>query len=373
MKIGVPKEVKNRENRVALTPASVRELAERGLEVFVESHAGDGSGSADSDYIKAGASIVSSAAEVFSQAELILKVKEPQPEEWKFIKQNHTLFTYLHLAAGPQLTEALMESGALCIAYESITADDGTLPLLAPMSEVAGRMAVQVSAIGLQIAYGGMGKLLGGVPGVEPAKVVIIGGGTVGFNAAQMATGLGADVTILDRSIPVMRRIENIFGAKVKTKYSTKQAFEESLADADVIISGVHVPGASTPKLISRAMIKSLKPGSVFVDVAIDQGGCAETSKPTTHDDPYYIVDGVVHYCVSNMPGAVAQTSTHALNNATLPFIASLATSKSLLTLLKNDKHLQNGVNVARGKICSAQVGMSLNKPYEDVAKVLQF
>lgn len=317
MLIGVPKEIKNNEYRVGMTPASVREVIHSGHSVIVETMAGSGIGSGDDDYIAAGADVVTSAAEVFSRAEMIVKVKEPQASERDMLRPEQLLFTYLHLAPDALQTADLIASGATCIAYETITSAQGGLPLLAPMSEVAGRMSIQAGAHVLEKAQGGRGMLLGGVPGVAPAKVVIIGGGVVGSNAAQMALGARAQVTVLDRSTQALARLDKEFNGAVKTVYSTQDSLEEYVLDADLVIGGVLIPGAEAPKLVTEAMVKAMKPGSVLVDVAIDQGGCFATSRATTHEDPTYVVDGVVHYCVANMPGGVAMTSTYALNNAT--------------------------------------------------------
>ena len=325
MKIGVPKEIKNHEYRVGLVPASVKELTQRGHEVFVETTAGLGIGMDDAHYEAVGAHILDGAQGVFDSAEMIVKVKEPQVVERVMLREHHTLFTYLHLAPDPEQTRDLLESGATCIAYETVSDDRGRLPLLAPMSEVAGRLSIQAGAWCLEKARGGSGVLLGGVPGVEPAKVMVIGGGTVGFNAAQMAVGLGARVIVLDRSAEVMRFLDATFSSRVETVFSTAGAIERHLEDADLVIGGVLIPGAAAPKLVSRAHLKSMRKGSVLVDVAIDQGGCFETSYATTHAEPTYIVDDIVHYCVANMPGAVPRTSTFALNNVTLPFVLALA------------------------------------------------
>ncbi|MCS6203601.1 alanine dehydrogenase [Shewanella baltica] len=360
MIIGVPKEIKNHEYRVGMVPSSVRELAIKGHEVFVETNAGTGIGFSDQDYIDAGATILATAAEVFSKAQMIVKVKEPQAVERAMLRHDQILFTYLHLAPDLPQTEDLIKSGAVCIAYETVTDDRGGLPLLAPMSEVAGRMSIQAGAMALEKSSGGRGMLLGGVPGVEPAKVVIIGGGMVGTNAAQMAVGMGADVVVLDRSIDALRRLNVQFGSAVKAIYSTADAIERHVIEADLVIGGVLIPGAAAPKLVTRSMISRMKPGSAIVDVAIDQGGCVETSHATTHQDPTYIVDDVVHYCVANMPGAVARTSTFALNNATLPYILKLANLGYKEALLQ-DKHLLNGLNVMHGKVVCKEVAHALN------------
>ncbi|AEA98280.2 alanine dehydrogenase [Alteromonas mediterranea] len=350
MLVGVPKEIKNHEYRVGLTPAAVKEFVSHGHSVLVETNAGDAIGFTDEMYVEAGAAIASTAEQVFAEAEMIVKVKEPQPNECKMLRKGQTLYTYLHLAPDPMQTQLLVESGATCIAYETVTDDRNGLPLLAPMSEVAGRMSVQAGAHYLEKAHGGSGTLLGGVPGVAPGKVLVIGGGVVGTNAAKMALGLGADVTILDRSLPRLRQLDDIFNGQVKTVYSTVDAIEHYSSKADLVVGAVLIPGAAAPKLLTREQIKAMKPGSVLVDVAIDQGGCFETSKATTHQDPVYIVDDVVHYCVANMPGGVARTSTMALNNATLPFGLALANKGPAKAMLE-DKHLLNGLNVHEGKV----------------------
>ena len=350
MLVGVPKEIKNHEYRVGLTPAAVKEFVSHGHSVLVETNAGDAIGFTDEMYVEAGAAIASTAEQVFAEAEMIVKVKEPQPNECKMLRKGQTLYTYLHLAPDPTQTQLLVESGATCIAYETVTDDRNGLPLLAPMSEVAGRMSVQAGAHYLEKAHGGSGTLLGGVPGVAPGKVLVIGGGVVGTNAAKMALGLGADVTILDRSLPRLRQLDDIFNGQVKTVYSTVDAIEHYSSKADLVVGAVLIPGAAAPKLLTREQIKAMKPGSVLVDVAIDQGGCFETSKATTHQDPVYIVDDVVHYCVANMPGGVARTSTMALNNATLPFGLALANKGPSKAMLE-DKHLLNGLNVHEGKV----------------------
>ena len=371
MIIGVPKEIKNHEYRVGMVPSSVRELTMHGHQVFIETNAGNGIGFTDQDYINAGASILDTAAEVFAKAEMIVKVKEPQAVERAMLRHAQILFTYLHLAPDLPQTEELVNSGGVCIAYETVTDDRGGLPLLAPMSEVAGRMSIQAGAMALEKSMGGLGMLLGGVPGVEPAKVVIIGGGMVGTNAAQMAVGMGADVVVLDRSIDALRRLNVQFGSKVKAIYSTADAIEKHVLEADLVIGGVLIPGAAAPKLVTREHIKKMKPGAAIVDVAIDQGGCVETSHATTHQDPTYIVDDVVHYCVANMPGAVARTSTFALNNATLPYILKLARLGYRDALL-SDKHLQNGLNVMHGKITCKEVAVAHNMPYTAANELLQ-
>ena len=349
MLVGVPKEVKNHEYRVGLTPTSVRELVHHGHQVIVETNAGGGIGAPDADYEAAGARIVESQDVVFAEAEMVVKVKEPQPNEWVQLSADQILFTYLHLAADMAQTRGLMESGCTAIAYETITDDAGGLPLLAPMSEVAGRLSVIEGAANLKANAGGRGLLISGVPGTSPAEVVVIGGGVVGTNAAKMAIGLGARVTVLDRSVPRLRQLDDIFGNAITTRYSSRAIIEEVCRDADLVIGAVLIPGASAPKLIWRDFLSSMKPGSVIVDVAIDQGGCFETSRATTHDDPTYIVDGVVHYCVANMPGSVPLTSSEALNNATLPHVLALA--EHGVAALDRDPHLANGLNVRGGEV----------------------
>ncbi|MDW5376298.1 alanine dehydrogenase [Halomonas sp. HP20-15] len=350
MKIGVPKEIKNHEYRVALTPTGVRELVERGHRVVVQAGAGEGSGFPDSAYEAVGATLESDVDVLWDTAELIVKVKEPQSEEVARLKPGHTLFTYLHLAAEEKLTKGLLDSGATCIAYETITDPQGGLPLLAPMSRVAGRMAVQAGAHSLEKAQGGSGVLLPGVPGVAPGKVTVIGGGVVGENAARMALGLGADVTVLDKSLTRLEALDHRYQGRLHTVYSTADALEEAIRESDLIIGAVLVPGAAAPKLITRKQLADMKPGSVLVDVAIDQGGCFETSKATTHAEPTYVVDGVVHYCVANMPGAVARTSTQALTNATMPFVTALA-DKGWQRALAEDRHFLAGLNVHDGQV----------------------
>lgn len=371
MRIGVPKEIKNNEFRIGLVPASVRELANHGHEVYVETNAGAGIGMLDDDYRAAGAQILSDAESVFEQVEMIIKVKEPQAIERAMLRAEHTLFTYLHLAPDAPQTEELVNSGATCIAYETVTDSKGHLPLLAPMSEVAGRLAIQAGAWCLEKAHGGSGVLLGGVPGVESAKVVIIGGGSVGFNAAQMAVGLGARVIVLDRNIQVLRHFDAVFGGRVQTVYSNAHAIELHLADADLVIGGVLIPGAAAPKLVTREHLAGMRKGSVLVDVAIDQGGCFETSHATTHAEPIFVVDDIVHYCVANMPGAVPRTSTFALNNATLPFALALA-NKGAKQALLDDPHLLQGLNVHRGMVTYADVARDLGYAYVPAAKALE-
>ena len=359
MRIGVPKEIKVLENRVGLTPGSVRELTAHEHAVVVEHNAGQGIGVDDDAYVKAGAKIAGTAAEVFAAAELIVKVKEPQAVERRMLREGQVLFTYLHLAPDPEQAKDLVESKAICIAYETVTSPSGGLPLLAPMSEVAGRMSVQAGAYYLEKPHGGLGVLLGGVPGVAPAKVVILGGGVVGSHACDIAIGMGADVFVLDRSVDVLRALWRQFGRPLNTIYSTRDAIERHVTSADLVIGGVLIPGASAPKLVSRELVSKMKPGSVVVDVAIDQGGCFETSRPTTHADPVYVVDGVTHYCVANMPGAVPRTSTFALNNATLPFALALA-DKGWKQAVTDDPHLRDGLNVCRGHITHPTVARDL-------------
>lgn len=359
MLIGVPKEIKNHEYRVGMTPESVSEAVNHGHQVIVESSAGLGIGASDQAYEAAGAKIVDTAEQVFAEAEMIVKVKEPQAIERARLQPHQLLFTYLHLAPDPDQTQDLVNSGATCIAYETITSDSGALPLLKPMSQVAGRMSIQAGATALEKSHGGKGLLLGGVPGVKPAKVVILGGGVVGFNAAQMAVGMQADVTIFDKNPATLESLSNHFGSTAKTLYSTQASLEEALSTADLVIGAVLIPGAAAPKLVTRDMISRMEPGTVLVDVAIDQGGCFETSKATTHAEPTYVVDKVVHYCVANMPGGVARTSTYALNNATLPFILALA-DKGWKSALKDDTHLLNGLNVWNGKVTNQPVAEAL-------------
>jgi alanine dehydrogenase len=370
MRIGVPKEIKVLENRVGLTPASAREAVHHGHEVLVEHNAGQGIGMDDEDYRRAGAKILETAAEVFAGAEMIVKVKEPQASERKLLKSGQVLFTYLHLAPDPEQAKDLVESGAVCIAYETVTSSSGGLPLLAPMSEVAGRMAVQAGAYYLEKPHGGVGVLLGGVPGVDPAKVVVLGGGVVGSHACHIALGMGAEVWVLDRNVDVLRALWRQFGRPLNTVYSTRDAIERHVTTADLVIGGVLIPGASAPKLVSRELVSRMKPGSVIVDVAIDQGGCFETSRPTTHADPVYLVDGVIHYCVANMPGGVPRTSTHALNNATLPFVLAIA-NKGWKAALAGDPHLKNGLSVAFGKVTCKPVAEALGYKYVPVEAVM--
>jgi len=371
MLIGVPKEIKVHEYRVGLTPSSVREMAAHGHQVIVEREAGRGIGAADAAYEKAGAKIVAGAAEVFARADMIVKVKEPQAAERRMLRAGQILFTYLHLAPDPDQTTDLIASGAVCIAYETVTQQGGGLPLLAPMSEVAGRMAVQAGAGCLEKEAGGMGILLGGVAGVPPAKVVILGAGVVGSNAAQIAVGSGARVVVIDRSIDALRRMDRLLGARVVTVFSNTDNVESNVLSADLVIGGVLIPGAAAPKLVTRAMVSGMKPGSVIVDVAIDQGGCCETARPTTHADPTYIIDDVVHYCVANMPGAVPRTSTYALNNATLPFALRIA-DLGWKEAMRADPHLKNGLNVCDGKVTCREVAEALGHAYADANECLE-
>jgi alanine dehydrogenase len=363
MLVGVPKEIKNNEYRVGLTSASVRELTLRGHQVMVQKNAGAAIGLPDEMYVTAGASIVDTAKEIFARADMIVKVKEPQPDECVMLRAGQILYTYLHLAPDPEQTKALIKSGAVCIAYETITGANGGLPLLAPMSEVAGRMAIQAGAAHLEKSKGGMGMLLGGVPGVAPGHVAIIGAGVVGTNALQMAVGIGARVTVLDKSVDRLRQLDLVYGSRITTLYSNAQTIEESVLSAELVVGGVLVPGAAAPKLVTRKMISLMKAGSVVVDVAIDQGGCFETSHATTHAEPTYVVDGVIHYCVANMPGAVARTSTFALNNATIGHAVALA-DKGWKAALSANPHLKNGLNVCEGKVTYEAVARDLGYDY---------
>ncbi|ANU07357.1 alanine dehydrogenase [Paraurantiacibacter namhicola] len=363
MIVGTVREIKNHEYRVGLTPESARELTSHGHQVLVEQGAGHGIGALDAEYENAGAELVPAAAEVFERAEMIVKVKEPQAVERAMLREGQILYTYLHLAPDPEQTKDLVKSGAICIAYETVTDDDGGLPLLKPMSQVAGRMSIQAGATALEKAQGGRGVLLGGVPGVLPAKVAVIGGGVVGFNAAQMAAGLGADVTILDRNPAVLEKLAIHFESRAKTRFSSVANLADSVADADLVIGAVLIPGAAAPKLVTREMLGTMLPGAVLVDVAIDQGGCFETSKATTHADPTYTVDGIVHYCVANMPGAVCRTSTYALNNVTLPHAMRIA-NKGWKQALADDPHLLAGLNVWNGKVTYEAVARDLGYDY---------
>jgi alanine dehydrogenase len=362
MRIGVPKEVKTHEYRVGLIPGAVRELVHRGHEVYVEKGAGAGIGFDDAAYEAAGAIVLDHPAEVFAAAELVIKVKEPQPQEVALLREGQVLFTYLHLAADRALTQGLIRSGVVAIAYETVTDRYGGLPLLAPMSEVAGRMAVQVGAHCLEKEQGGIGVLLGGVPGVPAAKVVILGGGVAGTNAARMAMGMEAYVTVIDKSLPRLYELDLQFGAQLHTLFSTMENIEREVTAADLVIGAVLIPGATAPKLVSRDLVRAMKPGAVIVDVSIDQGGCFETSRPTTHAEPTYLAEGVVHYCVTNMPGAVARTSTVALNNATLPFVLAIA-DRGWRRAMAEDPHLRDGLNVCHGRVTHPAVARDLALP----------
>ncbi|RVU30008.1 MULTISPECIES: alanine dehydrogenase [Neptunomonas] len=370
MLIGVPKEIKNHEYRIGMTPAGVREVIAAGHEVMIQRDGGAAIGLTNEQYEAAGAKIIDTAEEIFATADMIVKVKEPQPNECKMLRSGQLLFTYLHLAPDPEQTRLLVESDAVAIAYETVTDNHRGLPLLAPMSEVAGRMAIQAGAHSLEKAQGGLGTLLGGVPGVAPAKVVVIGGGVVGINAARMAMGLGADVTVLDRSLPRLKQLDELYGPQLKTLYSSAESIETEVVQADLVVGAVLIPGAAAPKLVTREHLKKMKNGSVLVDVAIDQGGCFETSKATTHQEPIYEVDGVIHYCVANMPGGVARTSTFALTNATLPFILNLA-NKGYQQALKDDEHLRNGLNVHRGNVTYQAVAEGLGYPYQSAEEAI--
>lgn len=363
MKIAVPKEIKNNENRVGLVPGGVRQLVQDGNEVYVQHNAGMGIGISDEEYIKAGAKIVDTIEDAYAAGEMIIKVKEPQPNEIALLKPHHILYTYLHLAADKPQTEGLMKSGATCIAYETIQLEDNSLPLLVPMSEVAGRMSVQIGASYLQLDKGGKGILLGGVPGVRRAKVTIIGCGIAGTNAAQMAVGMGADVTLIDLSTKKLAEMDHLFENKVNTIFSNSSNIEECVVNSDLVIGAVLVPGAKAPKLVTREMISKMQKGSVVVDIAVDQGGCIETCKATTHENPTFVVDGVVHYCVANMPGAVARTSTFALTNVTLKYARMIAKEGVDRAIMK-DKPLRLGVNIYKGKLVYEQVAMDLDLPY---------
>jgi len=370
MLVGVPKEIKNQESRVGLTPASVKELVLRGHQVLVQQNAGAAIGLTDKMYEGAGATIVASASDIFARAEMIVKVKEPQPEECAMLRKDQILYTYLHLAPDPEQTKALVASGAVCIAYETITGANGGLPLLAPMSEVAGRMSIQAGAAHLEKSKGGMGLLLGGVPGVAPGHVAVIGAGVVGTNALQMAVGLGARVTVLDKNVDRLRQLDLVYGNRISTMYSNAHSIEEAVLSADLVIGGVLVPGAAAPKLVTADMISKMKKGAVVVDVAIDQGGCFETSHATTHEAPTYLVDGVVHYCVANMPGAVARTSTFALNNATIGHALALA-DKGWRKALQANPHLKHGLNVCHGHVTYEAVARALGYPYVEADSLL--
>jgi len=370
MIIGVPQEVKNNEFRVGLTPGNVSGLCKQGHTVLVQRGAGEQIGLTDESYRIAGASLIDSAAEVFHKAGMIVKVKEPQAQECAMLHEDQILFTYLHLAPDPMQTKALIDSGATCIAYETVTAMNGALPLLAPMSEVAGRMSIQAAASHLEKTHGGLGVLMAGVPGVSPAKIVILGGGVVGRNALQMAVGMGADVCIFDRDIDRLRQIDMLYGNRVRTFYSDNLLMEQEVCEADVVIGAVLVPGGAAPKLVTHELVKKMRPGSVVVDVAIDQGGCFETSKPTTHADPTFLVDDVLHYCVANMPGAVARTSTFALTNATYPFVEALA-NRGVMKALSIDHHLRNGLSVHKGVLTSKPVAQAQGLDYSLAEELL--
>ncbi|MEO5861846.1 MAG: alanine dehydrogenase [Burkholderiales bacterium] len=366
MQIGVTKEIKNHEYRVGLTPQGAAELVRNHHSVLIERNAGAAIGFGDDRYVAAGAKIAPCADDVFANADMVIKVKEPQPIECKKLRPGQVLFTYLHLAPDPEQTRLLIESDAVAIAYETVTDDRGGLPLLAPMSEVAGRMSIQAGAHSLEKTQGGLGVLLSGVPGVPPANVVVLGGGVVGVNAARIALGIGAQVTVFDVSLSRLKELDNLYGPRLMTCYSSRTAIEQALTDADLVIGGVLVPGAEAPKLITRDMLKLMQQGSVIVDVAIDQGGCVETSRPTTHEDPTFVVDGVVHYCVANMPGGVARTSTLALTNATLPFVIELA-NKGYRRAVEENKHLRNGLNIHRGAVTYEAVARALGYAYTAV------
>ena len=371
MLVGIPKEIKNHEYRVGMSPASVREMVRHGHRVLVETSAGVGIGATDDAYRACGGSVVDSAEEIFATAEMIIKVKEPQAGERAMLREGQLLYTYLHLAPDPQQTRDLVAGGATCIAYETVTSPHGGLPLLAPMSKVAGRMSIQAGAYCLEQPHGGLGVLLGGVPGVDPAKVVILGAGMVGTHATHIAVGMGADVWIIDNNPVAIERHWAQFGRSTNSVFSTLDAIERHVLDADLVIGGVLIPGAEAPKLVTAEMVAQMKPGSVIVDVAIDQGGCCETSKPTTHAEPTYVVDEVVHYCVANMPGGVPRTSTYALNNVTLPFALRLADKGGKQALL-DDPHLRNGLNVHAGKVTHRKVAEDLGYEYVDAEKALK-
>jgi alanine dehydrogenase len=370
MIVGVPKEIKNNENRVALTPAGAQELIKRGHTLYLENSAGEGSGFSNEEYVKAGAKMIATAAEVFSLAEMIMKVKEPIEQEYKLIKKDQLLFTYFHFASYEPLTKAMIAGGAICLAYETVERVDGSLPLLIPMSEVAGRMSIQEGAKYLEKPLKGRGILLGGVPGVKPAKVLILGGGVVGTNAAKIAAGMGADVTIMDLNLNRLRYLDDVMPKNVHTMVSNEYSIREMVKDHDLIIGGVLVPGAKAPKLITKDMLKTMRPGTVLVDVAVDQGGCIETCRPTTHEDPTFIIDDVVHYCVANMPGAVPYTSTLALTNATLPYAIKLA-NQGWMKACQESLELRNGLNVMFGDVVYKGVADAFNLPYTDVKKYL--
>lgn len=370
MIVGVPTEIKRHEYRVGLVPSSVREICQHGHQVIIQDGAGLGIGVTNDEFVEAGATIVDTEDAVFEQADMIVKVKEPQPEECRKLREDQVLFTYLHLAPDPEQAEGLVSSGSTAIAYETVTSNQGTLPLLVPMSQVAGRMSIQAGAHCLEKTEGGSGILLGGVPGVEAAKVVVIGGGVVGTNAIRMAMGMEAQVTVIDKSLERLRQLDLIFGSKLNTIYATTGSIEKYVTKADLVVGAVLVPGAAAPHLVTRDMLKQMRPGSVFVDVAIDQGGCAETSRATTHDNPTYIEEGVIHYCVANMPGAVPRTSAFALNNATLPFVLELA-NKGAKRAMLDDPHLLNGLNVHKGVITYKAVADDLNMSYMPAVEAL--
>ena len=369
MRVGIPREIKSSEFRVGMSPAGVREFVARGHRVVVEAGAGEGIGAADDDYRAAGAAIAPDAAGVFEQADLLIKVKEPQPSELAMLRERHILFTYLHLAPDPAQASALIGSGCTAIAYETVTDAAGGLPLLTPMSEVAGRLAIGVAGHWLMRAHGGRGVLLGGVPGVPPARIAILGCGTVGLNAARTAAGMGADVTVLDAALPRLRHADELLGGRVRTRFATAQAVAETLREADAVVGAALVPGASAPRLVTRDMLRTLPPRAVLVDVSIDQGGCFETSRPTTHADPVFEVDGILHYCVANMPGAVPRTSSHALNQAVLPYALALAGRG--IDALRDDAGLRNGLNVRAGRIAHPAVAASLGLPFADPLSLL--
>ncbi len=370
MLIGVPREIKNHEYRVGMAPASVREAIKNGHQVMVETNAGKGIGASDAEYTKIGAQVIDTAEEIFARAEMVVKVKEPQAVERAMLREDQLLFTYLHLAPDPEQTKDLVASGAICIAYETVTSPHGGLPLLAPMSKVAGRMSIQAGAHCLEQPHGGLGMLLGGVPGVDPAKVVILGAGMVGTHATHIAVGMGADVWVIDRSPEALESHWRQFARTTNSVFSTDDAIERHVVEADLVIGGVLIPGAEAPKLVTAQMVKDMKPGSVIVDVAIDQGGCCETSRPTTHAEPTYIVDDVVHYCVANMPGGVPRTSTYALNNVTLPHIIALA-DKGYQRALRDDRWLRDGLNVHKGKITQREVAQDLGYDFHDPESVI--
>ncbi len=371
MLIGVPKEIKANENRVGLTPVSVREVIAHGHEVIVETNAGLGIGQTDEDYRQAGAMIIDSASEIFAKSDMIVKVKEPQKVEYEQLRKDQILFTYLHLSPDVAQTKGLMDSGCIAVAYETVTSRTGGLPLLAPMSEVAGRMATQVGAYHLQKLNGGLGALLGGVPGVEASKVVVLGGGVAGLNATKMAVGLGAEVVVIDRNVDRLRYLDDVFQGRIKTVYSTDHAVEEHCATADLVVGTVLIPGANAPKLVTHDILKKMKSGAVIVDVAIDQGGCTDVSKPTTHENPTFVAEDVVVYCVANMPGGVPLTSTYALNNATLPFVLAIA-DKGIKQALSDDEHLLNGLNVCQGKLTYKAVAEAQDLTFTSAVDALE-